>query len=283
MKLGKTFVRSMVREVGRNYGKAMSNSLLGDKHSTPYRRVGSEANSAGSYQPSASAKKRMSKLEKQLKAFTRKTTERSMVSQALNIYDAYFEEVDDAQSNGGGIDLAEAMFIVEKSHDVRRCIAISIEQLQVLKKTENVPLLREKEEDIVTLISGIDQSLNEHLDDMDFSKNKQTDNIKDPTIVALLSFIGLGEAYFYGSITSKSAQKQFVVWLIAVIGIVGTYGNDDLGWLTSILFVGYVIIYVGFISWRKAKRKKEETVVKQQKFRELQAVEAQIKQILDVM
>ena len=35
MGLGKTFTNSIVREVGRNYGKAISNSLLGDKHSTP--------------------------------------------------------------------------------------------------------------------------------------------------------------------------------------------------------------------------------------------------------
>lgn len=39
MGFGKTFTRAIVREVGRNYGKAISNSLLGDKHSTPIRVV----------------------------------------------------------------------------------------------------------------------------------------------------------------------------------------------------------------------------------------------------
>jgi len=39
MGLGDVFVRSIVREVGRNYGKAVSNSLLGNKHSTPVRMV----------------------------------------------------------------------------------------------------------------------------------------------------------------------------------------------------------------------------------------------------
>ena len=33
MGLGKTFTRAIVREIGRNYGKAASNHLLGDKHS----------------------------------------------------------------------------------------------------------------------------------------------------------------------------------------------------------------------------------------------------------
>jgi len=40
MGLGKTFTHSIARDIGRNYGKAASNSLLGDKHSTPIRIVG---------------------------------------------------------------------------------------------------------------------------------------------------------------------------------------------------------------------------------------------------
>ena len=40
MGLGKTFTHSIAREIGRNYGKAASNYLLGDKHSTPIRMVG---------------------------------------------------------------------------------------------------------------------------------------------------------------------------------------------------------------------------------------------------
>jgi len=42
MGLGKTFTNSLVREIGRNYGKAASNYLLGDKHSTPIRMVGGQ-------------------------------------------------------------------------------------------------------------------------------------------------------------------------------------------------------------------------------------------------
>ncbi len=283
MKLGKTFVRSMVREVGRNYGKAMSNTLLGDKHSTPYRRVGSGAAQAGGYSPGASAKKRMSKLEKHIKDFTRKTTERSMVSQALNIYDAYFEEVDEAQNNGGAIDLAEAMFIVEKSHDVRRCISVSIEQLEVLKKTDNVPLLKEKEEDIANLVSGIDQSLKEHLEKMDVSKIHEQPKTKQLSSVAILSALGLGQAYFKGNISDGSAIAQFAVWLLVILGIVGTYGNEETSWVATTLFTGYFVVYVGFISWRQAKKRQDEALIKQQKVRQLQSVEAQIKQVLDAM
>ena len=35
MGLASTFTNSFVREIGRNYGKSISNHLLGDSHSTP--------------------------------------------------------------------------------------------------------------------------------------------------------------------------------------------------------------------------------------------------------
>ena len=42
MSLGRTFTNSIVREIGRNYDKAISNSLMGDSHSTPVRMVGGD-------------------------------------------------------------------------------------------------------------------------------------------------------------------------------------------------------------------------------------------------
>ena len=39
MGLASTFTNSIVREIGRNYGKSISNDLLGDSHSTPVRMV----------------------------------------------------------------------------------------------------------------------------------------------------------------------------------------------------------------------------------------------------
>ena len=39
MGLASTFTNSIVREIDRNYGKSISNDLLGDSHSTPVRMV----------------------------------------------------------------------------------------------------------------------------------------------------------------------------------------------------------------------------------------------------
>ena len=46
MGLASTFTNSIVREIGRNYGKSISNNLLGDSHSTPVRMVGGSSSIA---------------------------------------------------------------------------------------------------------------------------------------------------------------------------------------------------------------------------------------------
>ena len=47
MKLGKTFINSITREVGRNVGKGISNELFGDWHSTPVRIAQKNAKKQG--------------------------------------------------------------------------------------------------------------------------------------------------------------------------------------------------------------------------------------------
>lgn len=43
MGLGKVFINSITRELGRNVGKGVSNDLFGDWHSTPVRLAGKQA------------------------------------------------------------------------------------------------------------------------------------------------------------------------------------------------------------------------------------------------
>ena len=47
MGLGKIFINSITREVGRNVGKGISNDLFGDWHATPVRIAGRNAKKAG--------------------------------------------------------------------------------------------------------------------------------------------------------------------------------------------------------------------------------------------
>jgi hypothetical protein len=259
MKLGKSFVNSMVREVGRNYGKAISNRLLGDKHSTPYRRVGANVQSA-TYAASAPAKKRMSSLERLLNNFTRKTTEKSTLTQALNLYDAYFTEVNEAQAAGGAIDLAEATFLVQKSGEVIRMINSSVEQLKILDKPTNIELLEQKKQEIKDFIAGLDEAMLSHIQERkdllsNSSKNQQAN--KSPFLVALFSLVGMGQAYFYGGLQHLHAKTEAGVFALIVLAQLFFKSSENSVLIVNLFTVGYVV-YALFISWKPAEKRKKE-------------------------
>ena len=92
MGLASTFTTSIVREIGRNYGKSISNDLLGDSHSTPVRMVGGS---------SSIARKRGRKYENKLDEYLQKFEIKGALAtfnQGQNIFNAYFELVEEAQS-----------------------------------------------------------------------------------------------------------------------------------------------------------------------------------------
>lgn len=104
MSLGKTFTRSIVREIGRNYGKSISNSLLGNSHTTPVSVVGHLGEGSG-------GRNYKNKLDKICKTWTVKGAVATF-NVAQNIYIAFFELVEEANSDNN-IDIPE---IVQLMH-----------------------------------------------------------------------------------------------------------------------------------------------------------------------
>jgi hypothetical protein len=91
MSFTSTFTRSIIREVGRNFGKAISNQLLGDAHSTPIRvtRQGGK-NTTHNYN---------NNLDKLCKTWMIKgATANFNVGQ--NIHKLFFDLVEEAQNDG---------------------------------------------------------------------------------------------------------------------------------------------------------------------------------------
>lgn len=93
MGLGNVFVRSIVREVGRNYGKAVSNSLLCNKHSTPVRMVGGHLGS------STGGRNYKNQLEKICKTWQIKGPTATF-NVAQNMYKSFFDLAEEAQADG---------------------------------------------------------------------------------------------------------------------------------------------------------------------------------------
>ena len=106
MGIGNVFVRSVVREVGRNYGKAVSNSLMGDRHSTPVRMTGGGQTSNRQHR-NPGYKNQLHKVCKtwSIKGHT------ATFNVAQNMYKSFFDLVEEAQEDG--LELIEIIDLME--------------------------------------------------------------------------------------------------------------------------------------------------------------------------
>ena len=104
MSLGKTFTNSIVREIGRNYGKSISNSLLGNTHSTPVRVVNHLGHDTG-------GRNYKNKLEKICNTWTIKGPTATF-NVAQNIHLAFFDLVEEANADNN-IDLSETVQLMK--------------------------------------------------------------------------------------------------------------------------------------------------------------------------
>lgn len=113
------FTKSIVREIGRNVGKAASNQLLGNSHSTPYRRVNS-AKSGSSKSVVLGASSGGYKYENQLDRLIRTFQIKGKLAtfnSAQNIYNEYFKLVEEANTDNN-ISSSEALYLVEQYYRV---------------------------------------------------------------------------------------------------------------------------------------------------------------------
>ena len=113
MSLGKTFTNAIVREIGRNYGKAISNSLMGDSHSTPVRMVGGDVSSmrGSTYR---------NKLDEAIEKFTVKGTVATF-NAGINIHTQYFSLVEEANADNV-LDIGETQYLMSEVPKVVRTL-----------------------------------------------------------------------------------------------------------------------------------------------------------------
>lgn len=134
MGLGNVFVRSVVREVGRNYGKAISNSLLGDKHSTPVRVVDGRNLGYGT-----GGRNYRHQLDKICKTWTIKSPTATF-NVAQNMYKSFFDLVDEAQADGK-VEITEILDLMKAFVDVRpqlKKVEAALEQLDRIDLAKKV-------------------------------------------------------------------------------------------------------------------------------------------------
>ena len=226
MGLASTFTNSIVREIGRNYGKSISNDLLGDSHSTPVRMVGGS---------SSIARKRGRKYENKLDEYLQKFEIKGALAtfnQGQNIFNAYFELVDEAQSDGS-IDLTELVYLVQKYRDTLAGLKKVHQALIELGDEKKAAVIDEKQKDLHEFLQALDEALDTK------AMVKQPLMGKKTLIGFLLMFISLDAVFLF----PKRWQSYLYVGYFFLGLYLGNSRAEDLISFTMIFYSLYWILW----------------------------------------
>jgi hypothetical protein len=212
MSLGKTFTNAIIREIGRNYGKAFSNKIMGNSHATP-------VNLGGVQGANASRRKYDSKLDELLQKFTIKG-KIATFNQAQNIHLEYFNYIDEVNSDGA-VDIFEFQRLANYTPRVVRTLDNIIDSLEELED-DKVEKVNEKKRDILdfrdSLIESFEASIKNGIANV-------TNNSKRNRGL-LLSLISVDRIYFYPREWKSYIPLIFFFYLIYLLMTEGIKGQD---------------------------------------------------------
>ena len=137
-----TFTNAIIREIGRNYGKAISNSLLGNKHANPVRLVGS-SRVLGS---GTGGRNYDNKLEKLLATYEIKGATATF-NVAQNMTNYFMDLVEEANADGT-ISLLETSYLITQFERVRKEMLKLYTALNDLDKTDWANKVNDKVTDL---------------------------------------------------------------------------------------------------------------------------------------
>ena len=234
MGLGKIFTNSIAREIGRNYGKAASNYLLGDKHSTPIRMV------VGSQDVSRKRGRIYhNDYDKALQKFEIKGAQATF-NQVLNIHSEYFALVEEANSDNV-IDLNEMRFLVQEIPKGISVLERAKSALLDLSKQDFANKTQEKIDTFKEFMKRIDKAL-------DITKLPEIKLDPFAILFLFLSIIALDRIYF----SPKKAISYFFPLLCC--GTAGAFSIIYLLFLNPSSADGYWG-YSGYIQLQKKNTK----------------------------
>ena len=214
MGLGKTFTNSLVREIGRNYGKAASNYLLGDKHSTPIRMVGGHGDVS---------RKRgrvyQNNFDKALQKFEIKGAQATF-NQVLNIHSEFFSLVEEANADNV-IDLNEMSFLVQEIPKGISVLEKAKSALIDLDKQDFANKTQEKINSFKEFMKSLDEAL-------DIDNLPETKFSPIAFLFFFLSFLGFDRLYFQSKKFWSYVYALFGVGFILVFAIEGDENIDSI-------------------------------------------------------
>ncbi len=221
MGLGNTFSNAIVREIGRNYGKAISNSLMGSSHATPVSISSSNSlnNSRGS--------KYETKLDEYLQKFEVKGVIATFNS-GQNMYNAFFELVSEAKDDNQ-ISLYEISYLAEKVVDTTKGLIKVENALKELGDKDKAEIISQKKTDLYEFLEELDNEL--VIDELAVPEMSTLQKLAFPlsliSIDRIILFpkligsyiwaaIGLGSIYISSSLSSSPKNWFYFVLFYAI-------------------------------------------------------------------
>jgi len=258
MSLGKTFTNAIVREIGRNYGKAISNSLLGDSHSTPVRMVG------GGSVSRMRGRTYRNKLDEAIEKFTIKGTVATF-NAGINIHSQYFTLVEEANADGV-LDIDEVTYLIG---EIPRTVGTMkrIQSVMLDNEDQNrANKIQEKIDDLMDFVSLVDdtlvlETLPQVIDEEKLSK------------AGALSIIGLDLWVLSGAFAG--IIQVFLLLLSIAIGLDEGNYLYPIGYLIWYNIFSAIFLSSGYYGVAKKKRAQDELNAR------FRAIKNQLKQIRD--
>jgi len=228
MGLASTFTNSIVREIGRNYGKSISNNLLGDSHSTPVRMV------RGGQTDITRKRGRIyeNKLDEYLQKFSIKGAIATF-NQGQNIFNAYFELAEEAQSDGS-IDLTELVYLVQKYRDTLSGLKKVQQALIELGDEKKAAVIEEKQKDLYEFLQALDEALKTEAMVRHSVMGKQT------LIGFLLMFFSLDAVFLF----PKRWQSYVYVGYFFLGLYLGNSRSEDVGGTLGFAMAFYSVYWI---------------------------------------
>ena len=220
------FTRSIVREIGRNVGKVASNKLLGDSHSTPYRRV-SGVKSANVRRgnirsavlgASSGGYKYENQLDRLIKTFQIKG-KLATFNSAQNIYNEYFKLVEEATSDEN-IDNIEALYLVEQFHRTAKILMTITKALKELDAKDKAQLVEEKLINLNEFIKSLNESFELVSTKMKVIDKKPLKISIKGYLIAILLTVFLITIWVSEELYLKNWIKHLIGWTTILIYII---------------------------------------------------------------
>ncbi len=252
-----SFANAVIRQVGRDLGKVISNQLFKDSHSTPYRRVGNRRRTQNQQTTQVATQPKQTQTEELTSAafdkaigFATTYTAPTMVRKLMGVYEVINNEIFKAKRDGF-IDSEEAKLIFTMEQEFHHKAEIIADLLE-LDEAENEKHL-EKLEKVVRLTSGLfHETLNLAIKGAEIEKQHYQKKQNKIQPIQFGNYIGLHFILMgtYAKTGKKQLWKTIVGNIVSLIILIVFY----VPLLNLVGLVQGLVTYAAEKSGRDAKR-----------------------------